>query len=49
MKQSSLFIEEIAYDSLGKVKDPLVAINKTVDWSIFEEPLKKFRAGLRKK
>ena len=48
MKQRSLFIEEIAYDNLGKVKDPLVAINKTVDWSIFEKPLKEFRAGLRK-
>ena len=49
MKQRSLFAEEIAYDSLEKVNDPLVRIEKAVDWSIFEQPLKDFREGLRQK
>ena len=49
MKQRSLFAEEIAYDSLEKENDPLVRIEKAVDWSIFEQPLKDFREGLRQK
>jgi len=44
LKQRSLFAEKIAYDSLKKVNDPLVRIEKAVDWSIFEQPLKEFFA-----
>ncbi len=41
-------MEEIAYESLEKVKDSSVRIHKTVDWSIFEQPLQDFHERLHK-
>ncbi|WP_040344847.1 hypothetical protein [Aminomonas paucivorans] len=47
MRQGKLFFEEMAYQQLDKGKDPLVTLAETVDWRIFEEPLRAFRESLR--
>ena len=47
MRQGNLFFEEMAYQRLDKGKDPLVTLAETVDWHIFEEPLRVFRESLR--
>ena len=47
MRQGKLFFEEIAYQRLDKGKDPLMTLAKTVDWRIFEVPLRAFRENLR--
>ena len=47
MRQGKLFFEEMAYQRLDKGKDPLVTLAETVDWRIFEEPLRAFRESLR--
>lgn len=43
MLQRTLLTEDIAYDRLDKMKDPLTVINDNVDWSIFRKKLKEFR------
>jgi IS5 family transposase len=44
MLQRTLLTEDIAYDRLDKMKDPLTVLDDTVDWSIFRKSLKEFRS-----
>jgi hypothetical protein len=41
MGQMNIFSSQIQLDRLEKMGDPLIEINKIINWEIFREPLEK--------